>query len=339
MHLNNQIIMKQTSFAILAILILVSCSKETRRTADISDMDMEFHIQRFDSAFWNIDTTNTEESMMLLAAKYPELAQLYVEKIMLMGRIGSDTAATEFRNFHKYPAVIDVYNSTLNFYKDLSDIEQELKPALLRLRVFLPQLQIPEFYTHISFFNQNIIVGNGFISLSLDNYMGPDYCFYDSIGVYTYLRQNMHREKIPSDYLIALLASELPIDPSSNLLSDMIYHGKILYTVSCLLPESSENVILGYSIEQLEWANSHEKEMWNQLVESHAIYTTNIIDKNKYTRDAPFTQPFGQNSPSRMGAFLGYKIICAYMKNNQKITIAQLLQNQDSQDILNHSNY
>lgn len=258
---------------------------------------------------------------------------------MRMGRTGSDTAATEYRNFRKYPAVVKVYESTLKEYSDLSDIEKELEPALLRMQVFMPQIAIPRFYTHISFFNQNIIVGDGFISLSLDNYMGIDYCFYDSVAIHQYLRSNMRREKIASDYLSALLASELPLDPSSNLLTDMIFHGKILYTVSCLLPETPENVILGYSEEQLAWAEQYEKEMWKQIVGDHTIYTTNVIDKAKFTRDAPFTQPFGQDSPSRLGAYLGYKIICSYMRHNQKVSIAQLLQNQDAQDILNHSNY
>lgn len=331
--------MKKGLIALFLIALFASCSKEIKRTADISGMDIDFHIQRFDSSFWFLDTVDLQKSMTLLSVQYPEMGKIYTEYVMRMGSIGSDTAATEYRNFRKYPAVVKVYESTLEEYSDLSDIEKELEPALLRLQVFMPQIAIPRFYTHISFFNQNIIVGEGFISLSLDNYMGPDYCYYDSVAIHQYLRPNMRREKITSDYLTAILASELPLDPSSNLLTDMIFHGKILYTVSCLLPEAPENIILGYTVEQMAWAEKNEKEMWKQIVGNHTIYTTNVIDKAKFTRDAPFTQPFGQDSPGRLGAYLGYKIVCSYMRHNQKVTIAQLLQNQDAQDILNHSNY
>lgn len=339
LHPNLHPVMKRISIAFFIIVLLASCSKEAKRTADISGMDTDFHIQRFDSAFWFLDTVNLQQSMSLLSAHYPEMGKIYMEYVMRMGATGSDTAATEYRNFRKYPAVVKVYESTLAEYSDLSDIEGQLKPALLRLQVFMPHFVIPDFYTHVSFFNQNIIVGNGFISLSLDNYMGPDYCYYDSVAIHQYLRPNMRREKIASDYLTALLASSLPLDPSSNLLTDMIFHGKILYTVSCLLPETPENIILGYTEEQLKWAEQNEKGMWKQIVEDHTIYTTNVIDKAKFTRDAPFTQPFGQDSPGRLGAYLGYKIVCSYMRHNQKVTIAQLLQNQEAQDILNHSNY
>lgn len=331
--------MKRILTVAILMAALISCSREIKRTADISGMDMDFHIQRFDSSFWLLDTANLQQSMTLLTAQYPEMGDIYIKYVMRMGSAGSDTAATEYLNFRKYPAVVKVYDSTQKEYSDISDIENEIKPALLRLKVFVPQISIPRFYTHISFFNQNIIVGNGFISLSLDNYMGPDYCYYDSVNIYKYLRPNMRREKIASDYLTAFLSSELPLDPSSNLLADMIFYGKILYTVSCLLPETSENVILGYTQDQLNWAEKNEKEMWKQLVANHTIYTTNIIDKAKFTRDAPFTQPFGQDSPGRLGAYLGYKIVCSYMKSNRNVTIAQLLQNQDAQDLLNHSNY
>lgn len=331
--------MKKFFIALSVVAVMVSCGNEVKREADISGMDIDFHIERFDSAYWFMDTANLKHSMTLLAVQYPEMGKIYMEYVMMCGRVGSDTAATEYSNFRKYPAVIGVYESTMKEYADMSDIESELKPALLRLQVFVPQIKIPKFYTHVSFFNQNIIVGNGFISLSLDNYMGPDYCYYDSAMIHKYLRPNMRREKIPSDYLMALLASELPLDPSSNLLTDMIYHGKVLYTVSCLLPDEDERIILGYSEEEMKWAEENEKKMWNQMVGSHIIYTTNVIDKSKFTHDGPFTQPFGQDSPSRLGAYLGYRIVCSYMKKNQKVTIAQLLQNPNAQDILDHSNY
>ena len=300
---------------------------------------MDFHIQRFDSSYWFLDTTDLRQSMTLLTAQYPEMGKIYMEYVMVTGRVGSDTAATEYRNFRKYPAVVSVYESVLKEYADMSDIENELKPALLRLQILAPQIEIPKFYTHVSFFIQNILVGKGFISLSLDNYMGENYCYYDSAMIHRYLRPNMRREKIASDYLTALLASELPLDPSSNLLTDMIYHGKILYTVSCLLPDESENIIMGYTEDEMEWAEKNEKEMWKTMVANHVIYTTNVIDKAKYTRDAPFTQPFGQDSPSRLGAYIGYRIVCSYMKKNQNVTVAELLQNPDAQEILEHSNY
>lgn len=331
--------MKKIFFAIMVSTILVACSNPERREADIEGMDMQFGITRYDSLFWNIDSTRVNEEFQRLNRLCPEITPIYIEKVMLMGSIDSAQAAVEYKNFRKYPAVVDVYTSTQEAYKDISDIENELKPALLRLRKFLPNLKLPKFYTHISFFNQNIIIGEGFISLSLDNYMGENYCFYDSIGIYSYLRRNMIREKIVSDYLTAILCSEFMSAPNGNLLDDMVYYGKMLYTVSCLLPDEKENVIMGYTDGQMKWAEEREEELWRQMVESHIIYTENIIDKTKFLHDGPFTQPFGQDSPDRLGAYLGWQIVKSYMKNNQEVSIMQLMQETDGQKILKHSNY
>ena len=300
---------------------------------------MEFSIGRFDSSFWNIDSTRVAEELLRLDKEYPEMARIYMEKVMLMGSIDSAEAVTEYKNFRRYPAVIDVYTSTEEAYKDMSDIEGEMKLALLRTKVLLPSMQIPKFYTHISFFNQNLIIGEGFVSLSIDNYMGADYCFYDSIGIYNYQRANMRREKIVSDYLTAMLCSEYYTKANSDLLSDMIYYGKILYTVSCLLPDEDEKVIMGYTDEQMKWAEENEEEMWNTMVESHIIYTNSVVDKTKYLHDGPFTQPFGQDSPDRLGAYLGWQIVKSYMKHNQSVTIQQLMQETDGQKVLKKSHY
>lgn len=331
--------MKKIIISAITATIMIACSSPELRQADIEGIDMDFHITRFDSIFWNIDTTCIKQEFLKLDSLHPEITRIYIERVMMMGAIDSPRASVEYINFRKYPAVIDVYTSTQEAYTDISDIEEELKPALLRATKFLPNLKLSKFYTHISFFNQNIIVGQGFISLSIDNYMGEDYSFYDSIGIYSYLKRNMIREKIPCDYLTAMLCSEYMTKPNGNLLDDMIYYGKILYTVWCLLPDEKESTIMGYTEEQMNWAKERESSLWQQMVETHIIFSENIMDKTKYLNDGPFTQPFGQDSPDRLGAYIGWKIVRSYMKNNQDVSIMQLLQEHDGQKILNKSNY
>lgn len=333
--------MKKALFSTFIFLFLLSACNENKtfRTADISGKDIDFHITRFDSIFWNIDTSDVCNEFIKLDSMYPEMAQIYIENVMLMGKLGNPMAQMEYNNFHNYPAVRTVFSTVQQEYNDINDIVQKLKPAILRMNVLLPQINTPEFYTHISFFNQNVIVGTGFISLSLDNYMGENYIYYDSIGVYSYLRQNMTRQKIPTDYMIALLTSEFPFNPSGNLLDDMTYYGRILYATKCLFPEEDENIILGYTQDQLKWTEEHEEDIWDEMVSSHIIYTTNVIEKNKFIHDGPFTQPFGQESPSRLGAFIGYQIVKSYMRNNQNTTLVQLMQTTNGQEILNKSKY
>lgn len=332
-------IMKKLITPLLIILLLASCSKPVKRTADIAGQNLDLRIERFDSAFWQLDSTRLSAEFLRLDTLYPGMTRIYMQNVMLMGPIDSARAVTEYTNFHRYPAVRDVYQSVERAYADVSDIEAELAPAVLRAKVFFPNIETPRFLTHISFFNQNVIVGQGFISLSLDNYMGPDYCFYDSLGVYEYLRRNMVREKIASDYLKAWLATEMQAPQNANLLNEMIFYGKVLYAVSCLLPETPDSLLIGYTAEQMEWARNSEKDLWQEMLRTHAIYTTNPIDKNKYLGEGPFTQPFGQDSPDRLGSYLGWQIVNSYMQHNQDVSLAALFEEPNGQAILNKSKY
>ena len=119
----------------------------------------------------------------------------------------------------------------------------------------------------------------------------------------------------------------------------MIRHGKILYTVSVLMPETPEHIIMGYSEAQWDWVKENEANMWNTLVASKDLYATSMMIKNQYIGEGPFTKPFTQESPGRAGAWLGWQIVESYMRSNPQISIQQLLQQPDAQMILNNSNY
>ena len=58
-----------------------------------------------------------------------------------------------------------------------------------------------------------------------------------------------------------------------------------------------------------------------------------------YIEETPFTKQFGNDSPGRLGIFLGWKLIQSYMKNNPEVTLPELMQISDYQKILNNSKF
>lgn len=331
--------MKLIKYYIIAIcLVFVACKRE-KRHADLAGIDFDIKIERFDSAFWVMDTTKVAEEFAKLQEKYPDITPIYTKNVIQFGAPDSDIAHNTYRFFRKDSAVQILYNDALRIYSDMSDIERDLTTAFRRARYFLPQFPTPRVYCHVSGLNQSMIVAESFISLSIDNYLGEEYPLYEQIGIYKYQRPNMRREKVASDYVMAWLSSEFANSIANNLLTDMIHHGKILYTVSVLLPETPEHVIMGYDEKQWKWVKKNEANMWNKLIVTKDLYTTNMIEKNRYINDGPFTLPFTQESPGRAGTYIGWQIVESYMRNNPDISIQQLLQQPDAQIILNRSNY
>ena len=331
--------MKRYIYVIAIIgFALISCKREKRR-ADLTGIECDIKIERFDSLFWGLDTTRLAEEFAKLQAEHPNITPIYTENVVQFGHPDSAITHDTYKLFRSNKEVGKLYEDALKIYADVSDIEKDLTEAFRRAKYFLPQFPTPRVYCHVSGLNQSLIVDEEFISLSIDNYLGADYQLYKEIGIYKYQRPNMRREKVAPDYITAWLSSEFSNSLADNLLSDMIRYGKILYTVSVLLPKTPERVIMGYSEEQWEWVKKNEANMWNALIASKDLYTTSMMIKNQYIGDGPFTKPFTQESPGRAGTYIGWRIVENYMKYNPQISIQQLLQQPDAQMILNNSNY
>ena len=331
--------MKRYIYVIAIIgFALISCKREKRR-ADLTGIECDIKIERFDSLFWGLDTTRLAEEFTKLQAEHPNITPIYTENVVQFGHPDSAITHDTYKLFRSNKEVGKLYEDALKIYADVSDIEKDLTEAFRRAKYFLPQFPTPRVYCHVSGLNQSLIVDEEFISLSIDNYLGADYQLYKEIGIYKYQRPNMRREKVAPDYITAWLSSEFSNSLADNLLSDMIRYGKILYTVSVLLPKTPERVIMGYSEEQWEWVKKNEANMWNALIASKDLYTTSMMIKNQYIGDGPFTKPFTQESPGRAGTYIGWRIVENYMKHNPQISIQQLLQQPDAQMILNNSNY
>jgi uncharacterized protein YjaZ len=69
------------------------------------------------------------------------------------------------------------------------------------------------------------------------------------------------------------------------------------------------------------------------------LYSTDPIAKQKFIIDAPFTSFFGNDSPPRLGCWIGYQIVDKLMQDNKSITLPELMNDYDSQKILKRSGF
>jgi hypothetical protein len=60
---------------------------------------------------------------------------------------------------------------------------------------------------------------------------------------------------------------------------------------------------------------------------------------HKYLNDAPFTAPISQDSPGRLGTWIGLQIIESYMQSHPEIDLPTLMRESNYQKILQNSGY
>jgi hypothetical protein len=106
-----------------------------------------------------------------------------------------------------------------------------------------------------------------------------------------------------------------------------------------MMPRLPETILLDYPEMQWQWAKNSEATVWAFLIENEMLYSSEMQPIQKFISDGPFTSYFGAESPPRLGAFVGWKIISSYMNHHPDISPEQLMKNYNAQEILNNSGY
>jgi len=332
--------MRLLSFFLVLLCFFSSCGKKNR----FSDVDLsnspvhQVQIQRFDKDFFAIDTNNVASSLAALREKYGNFVDLYTKQIIGNPITKEDDMVYQFLT---HPAYREFYSDCQAKYTNVSDLEGGFTTAFKYAKHYFPHIIIPKVYTHVSGFGDIIVVDEELISVSLDYYLGEDYKNYEYVdGIYIYMIPNLRREKVVPDAVFWWLTTEFPdnID-TPRLLDNMIYYGKIMYLTEVFLPKEKEENLMGYTRQQWKWCKANEGKMWNYIIENKHLFSTDILLTAKYINPAPFTSFFPNESPGRTGKWIGWQIVRSYMDKNKDVTLSELMNNFNAQDILEKSGY
>ncbi|PKQ61662.1 gliding motility lipoprotein GldB [Labilibaculum manganireducens] len=335
MQLNHY---KNTSASILILLLgfLYSCNSDTK-SPDVSNIDLEVKIQRFEQELFAV---KQESDLNQLRQQYPDVLQLYSNKVIGLGDSDDSDYMVYLNKFLTDSTMNQVADSVAKKFPTLDKEEKELTNAFKYLKYYFPEKPIPNCYSQISGFNQSIVVAQNLIGISLDKYLGKDCAFYSYLGTPMYARENMIPERIVQDVVLAYALTEFPFTPlKDDLISNMIYQGKIRYFLQAMMPEKSEADVMKYSQKELEWCEENDELMWGYIIEQKHLFTSEYRTVIKYINDGPFTPGMPQESPSRTGIWIGWQIVKEYMVKHPEVTINQLMTENDYAAMLRESAY
>ena len=126
---------------------------------------------------------------------------------------------------------------------------------------------------------------------------------------------------------------------TDNVITEMIHYGKLKYFEKCMLPETPDEIIFGYTTDQMKFCRNNENQMWQYLIEHDLLFNSDQFTIRKLTGEAPFTSYFTNESPGRAAIWLGFRIVESFMIKNPGENIEQLMSNTDVQSILQESKY
>lgn len=332
----------RTYIALFVIAILfASCAKKERFMIDTDKNRIEVEIHRFDIDLIHLDTLNLPVYVDMLQKKYPKFLPLFIENMTNSSINNSDSIGKILSDFVNYPLVKEVNSQVLEKFTDISSVQSEISDAFTYIHHYFPNLTLPELYFYVSGMNVPMIMNRdrSFFGIGTDFYLGADFAPYKEI-MYDYMLQNFASERLPVDVISAVIFSNFGFDSRQNrLLDNMLFRGKRLYLLSFFSPDRNENEIIGYNPAQWQWAVDNEKDIWKAIVAQKDLFSTDQQLIRKYMDIAPFTAPISQESPGRLGEYLGLRIVKSFMEKNKNVTLPELMQMNNYQELLEKSGY
>jgi len=298
--------------------------------------DSELFIQRFDVDFYRYLKSELEYQDL---AKYRDFLAIYGENVLHIGSPEEFDFQENLRKYFSNPALQDMYRAEQETFPDVSALNSELSPGLSLFLAEFPKIPKPKVYLHVSGWEQKVIVADSILSLSADFYLGSDYPYYRNF-FHDYQRSRMNPDQMAPDYLMGFIMANLPFEGTDGVLLDrMLYEGKLIYILSRLLPDRQIWECMAYSQEEYNWCISNEGQVWKTIVENQHLFTPNLRITSQYIKEAPHTAFLSDQSPGRVGVWVGYRIISAYMKRYPNLSLSDLMSESDYQEILKESKY
>jgi hypothetical protein len=326
---------------ILLVFSLSSCNRN-RYEVNISKVRIRLEIKRLEQDVFTLSPSELNGQIPHLKDKYAGFLQLF-SYIINIGELNDPSWNDSFIRFCTDKLNNEVYTRTSEVFPDMKEIENGLTGAFRHYRYYFKGKKIPGIYTCISGFNNSIIVGDSILGIGLDRYLGSDSKYYTQLRIYNYQAAKMNPWNIVPDCIYAWGSSEWNIKEMNykedNVLSEMIHEGKLMYFVKCMLPESDENILFGFSVNQMKFCIEKEKQIWQYLIEENLLFKTEHLTIQKLIGEAPFTSYLSKESPGRAAVWIGFRIIESYMNINKRITLGELMKDTDYQSILENARY
>jgi hypothetical protein len=338
---------KQIFFVAVVVLGLFfcrcnSCNRKEAVTPVINKSEVKqiqkslnIHIWRYEQAL------NAIEKDSLAAG----LKQLQKDYYFFIGDNPTKTEnVAQIRDFLNDKNIKQLFSDVEKQYKDISDMEKAFTEAFSLLKYHFSQAVIPRVYTTVAglFYEMPIIYYDTNLVISLDMYLGKNYKAYKQLGaeVPKFISRRYSKEYILPDCFKEISYQYIKHQKAeSSLLDEMILEGKRLLFTESMLPNTPDSLIFAFPQEKIQWAMNNEANIWGYLIENNYLYSKDNTVIRKFIAEAPFTNFFGQQSPGKVGAWIGWQICRSWIQKNPDKKLSELMNETDAQKILSESKY
>lgn len=334
---------KQIYLIFIALILFTACNRHGK--VDVSNIPVNVTVERFDHDFDKMRTGLMAPQAQYLLKKYGIFYQDFIERILPAGSIRDTGYFATLHRVFANKSYLDLKHEVDSVYPNLDKQNDELTDAFRRIKYYFPKKSLPKVYAYLSGFQTQTAIGNGYVGIGLDLFLGAKSKFYPALieSFPHYLSQHFTPENITPRVVEALIREDMypEQDKDKSLLQKMIYNGKIMYMMDQFLPDVPDSTKMRYTPAQLQWCETFKAQIWGYFLEENLLYESDYQKIQQYLTDAPFTPGLGEKNESapRLAVWTGWQIVRQYMEKHPEVTLTRLMADDDAQKILNESKY
>lgn len=292
--------MRQTFILFFLFFALIACDKKSKIEKAVEEIPLEINVARFDKAFYE----TKPEDLQKIKAQYPYFFPGNDDQVWL----------TKMND----PQWRELYTEVQKKFPDFEPQRKEMETLFRHIKYYFPETRIPKVITVISEmdYHTKTIYADSLVIVSLELYLGKDHKFYQFPA---YLKQNFEERQIMPDVATAFVERKIAPPTDNTMMSQMIYYGKELYMKDLLLPAYTDAEKIGYTPEQIDWSIANEGYIWRYFIEGELLYNSDSKLAGRFINPAPFSKFYleiDNESPGRIGQYIGWQILRSFMQNN-----------------------
>jgi hypothetical protein len=324
----------------IVAMFLASCENDPL-VVDVSSVDVSLDVIRMDEMVFTADWKNNPNANAELVKKMGGYYTFYSQFILNNpSNLSDGIMQNKMGRFVSDPTMNLFYKAEQNLFggDKFHPYKEELSMSFQYYKYYFPEETIPTILVYQSGFNYKIVPNDTLLGIGLEWYIGKNNELIKKLSPQAF--PNFEKNKMEAKYLVVdavkgyLKVKFQEHQQMDNLLSVMVYLGKILYLTDAMLHEKSDAIKMNYSNEEWDWVTRNEKQIWTHLAENELLFNNNLRTITQWINDGPFTNGLPQESPSRVGIYIGWQLVSHYMKRHPETSMKELIEMKDYNRIL-----
>ncbi|MBX2961130.1 MAG: gliding motility lipoprotein GldB [Cyclobacteriaceae bacterium] len=320
----------------MGLILFTGCKREVEEKCafvpPVKDrVSLEFH-----SLSDSVISFKSKEELVSFLGRYPVIRDYFLRRSLYPN--DSVFVAELYQRFtNNY--MDSLRTDVKNVFDDERALKQQFEEAFSNMRYYYPDAPAPKIITLVTGLDNDMLVSDSLIIVSLDYYLGPKARYRPNMYEYL-LRQYVKENIVPSTMLLFGMNRYTYTNlEDERAIADMMAFGKSYYFAKHMLPCVPDSVFIWYTAEEVKGARENQDMIWYRLIEDQVLYSTNHMVKQRFLSERPFTIEVGEQCPGRIAQWVGWEIVKSYMKTHPEITLQQLMEETDAELIFKESRY